>query len=86
MGVAGLALVADDAQEVSLAALGVDRLAQGSTVDGQGLVLGVLEVPALQGAAQRVGVDAGQHRADDGEAGDLVGGVLAHTGKICGSA
>ena len=74
-------LVADDAEDVGLAAVVVDGVAHRLAVDGQRLVVGVLEVPALQGAVQGVGVDADEHLADDGAAGDLVATVAVAAAK-----
>ena len=75
--------MADDAQDVGLTAVVVDRIAQRLAVDGQCLIVGVLPVPALQGAAERVRVDAGQHLAHDGAAGHLVATVAVTTAKPC---
>ena len=48
MGVAGLALVADGAEHVDLAAFGVDGIAHRLAVDGEPFVgRGLLGVPAL---------------------------------------
>ncbi len=56
LGIAGLALVANDAEDVGLATFGVDGVAQGLAVDG----------PSPSSAAtcwafQRFGVDTGEH-------------------------
>jgi len=52
--------VADDAEDVGLAAFGVDGSAHRIAVNGQPLVgRGILQIPALQGAIQDIRVHPG---------------------------
>ena len=56
-----------------LGGVGVDGVAHGLAVDGDGVVVGAAAgVEALQGAVELVGVDAHQDVADDELAGHLV--------------
>ena len=73
LGVADPSVMTDDAQDRGLTAVLGDGVAHRLAVDGQGFVAGGIEcIPGLQGAIQWLGIDAGQHFADDGATGDLV--------------
>jgi hypothetical protein len=50
-------------------------------IDGQRLIVGVLDVPARQGAAQRDRVDAGEDLADHRATGDRVVTVAVAAAK-----
>ena len=74
----------DNAEDMRLATGLVDGVAQGLAVDGQALVgSGVLRVPALQGAVEQRRVDAGEHIAEAGAAGDLIAAVAIAATKTC---
>ncbi len=74
--------MADNPQNVGLPTLLVDGIAHGLAVDGEGFVAGgVAGVPGLQGAVHVVGVDAGQHLANDGAAGNEVVAVAVTATK-----
>lgn len=80
MGVADLCLVSDDAEDMGLTILRVDRVAHALAVNGQALVgFGHLCVPALQRTIELVGVDACKHIADTGMAGDFLAAVAVAT-------
>ena len=82
MGVAAVGLVADGAEDVGLATLLIDGVAHRLAVDGQALVGGcILRIPALQGAVEQYRVDAGEHIADAGAAGDLIAAVAIAAAK-----
>ena len=84
MGVAGLGLVSDDAEDVGLALLGVDGIAQGFAIDGQALVVGGhLRIPALQCLIEGVGIDAGAGD-DDGMDGSVELAVAAAAEAVAG--
>jgi len=72
----------DDTHDVGLTALIIEGIAHRLAIDGETLIFaGVGLVPALQGAVQMGGIDADQHIADDGLAGDEVTALFETTAK-----
>ena len=74
--------MADDAEDVGLVAVGVAGVTQGLAVEGQAFIGGgMLPIPALQRPIKGLGIDAGEHIADPGAAGDLVAAVAITAAK-----
>lgn len=79
---AAVGLVTDDAQNVGLAAVVIERVTHRLTVDGEAVIgVGVLGVPALQGAVQVHRIDPHQQVAQDRATGDLVALVAIAAAK-----
>src|ERR1700674_3330512 len=80
--VAGLGLMADDAHDVGLFALFIDRVTHGLAVDSQRTVfLAMGFIPALQGVIEFARIDADQEVADDGLAGHQIATLFATTAE-----
>ena len=74
--------MADDAEDVGLGAIGVEGVTHRLAIEGQAFVLGGhLRIPALQRPIEGLGIDAGEHIADTGAAGDLVATVAITAAK-----
>ena len=66
----------DDAEDMGLTTLVVDRVAHGLAVDSQALVgRRILRVPGVQCPVEQRWVNAGEHIADEGAAGDLIAAI-----------
>src|SRR2546430_15828586 len=82
LSVASFGLMTDDAHNMSLLALLIQGVAHGLAVDGQTLIpCAIAFVPALQGAIQIGGREAGLHVVGEGLAGDHIKGLFARAGE-----
>jgi hypothetical protein len=78
LGVAVLGLMTHHAHDVGLMTLLIDGVAHGFAIQGERVVIlpGGF-IPALNGAVQVLGLDAGKDITDDEEAGDEIAIVFA---------